>query len=322
MSKLSFFKKSAIAVSLVAGMAAVGTANAGSLAQSVLTLNNFKFLIGGTSTPLSTGAFVPGSLNISDSYQITSTLNGVTTASGGATTGGAPLGQNTICTPSSCPAFLASGSPFTSISSPTVATGNGAMASTNLTGYPISGLAPGPVGATAQTAALSEVNSTGSAGSQSGLTLTTDFTFTLVQAQGITIDFDTIAHLYTNLQPVGSSSASLSWSVTLVNNLTGLTVFSWSPDGVVGTGITGGTEQADGCNLGVTRTRNAAAYDCSGHETATTGVLAASTSYTLSLGHQSISSVSAVVPEPETLSLLGLGLAGLALVSRRRVRKA
>ena len=325
----SSLKKSVIGLALLAGVASVAPAQAGSLAQGTLTISNLIFskLVGTTKTTLAVSDF--SFLNIVDSTNLNPSLNGTNNGATFMTASGIPLGQHTQCVASSCPAFLNPGSPYSNI--PVPAAGNGSLASSNLVGSPISGFflpttppTPIPSPALAQTAALSELTSTGFADSASVLRLQTAFTFSLASAQTLFIDFDALVHLIANIDlGSGSSQASSAWSVNIVNNTTGATVFNWVPNGGAG-GITGGTEINDDCNLGNTvglfSSIGTNQYNCSGHEQASTSLLGA-TLYTLTLRHETDSAVTLVVPEPETLMLMGLGLAGLAFSQRRRVRK-
>lgn len=142
--------------------------------------------------------------------------------------------------------------------------------------------------------------------------------------------------------PGSSSSANMSVSFTITNAL-GLTVFNWSPDGAVGSGITGGTELADAADLNLSYSANTLTsgnlltYDplgcgapngtgtgssCGGTYTALTNNLAAG-NYTLTLNTINSADLAIfptvqLVSEPGTLALLGLGLTGLCLAGRQR----
>ena len=118
-------------------------------------------------------------------------------------------------------------------------------------------------------------------------------------------------------------------SVSLTLRKTGdlVDTFAWAPNGVVGNGIVGGTEQADAENLNLTVTQltpgstvhsGPYAADVFGRYAATTNPFGGG-SYVLSLSMIEKTDVTRnVVPEPGSLALLGLSLAGLAFMRRRK----
>lgn len=114
---------------------------------------------------------------------------------------------------------------------------------------------------------------------------------------------------------VATSFASL--TITLTNNL-GQQVFSWAPDGSVGTGISGGTESQDGVNLNLGITPGVTFNPGSGAFAAQTGSL---TSGVYSLNISMTNQVSAV-PEAHTLSMMLAGLGLVGFVASRRQRRA
>ena len=142
--------------------------------------------------------------------------------------------------------------------------------------------------------------------------------------------------------PGSASAANMSVSFTITNAV-GQTVFNWSPDGIVGSGIAGGTESADAADLNISFSSNTLTagnlltYDplgcgapsgtgtgtsCGGAFTALSNNLVAG-NYTLTLNTVNSADLNIVprvvqVSEPGTLPLLGLGLIGLCLHRRQR----
>ncbi|MGK5079350.1 EDSAP-1 family PEP-CTERM protein [Janthinobacterium sp. HLX7-2] len=168
----------------------------------------------------------------------------------------------------------------------------------------------------------------------------------IVGSPTATLSFDFLASPFMQVflqSTVGTaSSATANLVVTFtITNATGATVFNWTPDGVVNSGISGGTESVDDASLNTSLATNFLTrgnlftYDPSGCGTpAGTGVgtacgsdfsavsnTLAAGNYTLTLNAvESVDLVKqAAAPEPGTLALLGLGLAGLGYASRRKV---
>lgn len=274
---------------------------------------------------------VAGVTNLS---RATATLNGSSVITGGtgfldapqAAVGAVTLGQNNFTEQGAGPGSYSSG--------------DAQIVSTQFPPFP----APG---ATTQTvnAARAFVTPTGTADASGRNGSTTGFTVNFaVGSPTATLAFDFSADPYMKVflnalaGPGSSSTANLVVSFT-ITDAAGATMFNWTPDGIVGTGITGGTETTDSASLNTnlaTTTLTAGptfVYDptlCgtpggTGISTACGGLFAATSdplvagNYTLTLNAvESVDLVLTAVPEPGTLALLGLGLAVVGFASRRK----
>ena len=311
----------AASLALAFGVSMVGTAQASAVAQSVLQVTNFVFSNAATGVALDNSNF--DVINIQDSTNLNPSLNGVFNPYSNFTVGGAPLPLTVRCVPAACPAGLNPGAPFANAATPP--TVDGALAASSLDNSPITGLGQA-LGANARTAALAQLVNPGVANSASNLGLIAQISFSTTNDTTVRIDFDALLHLIAFLNSNLTANSGVGWSIDIVNHAGGTSVFHWAPDGVIGTGITGGTEQADACNLqlsvGVFGPGQTAA-DCSGHERATTGLLLAANQYDLTISHQTRADVLVTrpVPEPSSIMLVGLALAGLGFGARRKQLK-
>ncbi len=332
--KPSKFKMAALASAIL--MCAAGSAQAGSYAVAYLNIQNFAIVV-----DPALGQFA----NSVDSSTASAILNGV----GAGPNGGTGISDAAIAVRGTTVPPVFNNSQFGGGLAITP------IGKTGQTDYSYAdALITHNVNGTfnAQTIAESHLANPGTASALAENKSSTGFSTVVNAASGAIINFDFTADprislfLQTNgaigTFATGSTSAKLTMTCTNAGGCgttaggvaiaDGAIVFSWQPNGVVGgtagvDGVVGGNETADGENLNVGRTLNGppggstdfspAALLANFH--AMTNPLGAGV-YTLQLDMNSSDGVikAAAVPEPGTIALLGLGLGGLAMTSRRR----
>jgi PEP-CTERM motif len=128
--------------------------------------------------------------------------------------------------------------------------------------------------------------------------------------------------LSADIQPGSLAQAILTASLTITNNAGGPAVVTWSPDGTGSVGGTiGGTVESDPYSLNKTLSQFLAGSnqldDPVGVFRMTTGILPVGI-YNITAEQSERVSVVSQVPEPATLALISMGLAGMGFLSRRR----
>lgn len=319
---MTSFKKTCLglAVAATTGLGLAGPASADVFSQGVLQVTNFRFLEGATTTLVDLSDFQV--LIFSDSANHTATLRGTNSSDGlvQAFFGTLDLAQN-------CVGACAAQNDFTH--HPAGLAAEVARSDSLLTGSPISGTGQ-PTGANASTVSEAQLIAAASAGTATvgtTLGLVASFQFTLNNPLAVTIAFaaDNFLRALVNAPAGSTSQATSSWSINIVD-ANNANVFTWAPNGEAGgiSGLAGTTENSDPCSLNTTIGASiltpSSTHTCVGAFSATTAVLAAQTSYTLTLTHTNTSAVTqlATVPEPATMALLGASLLGLGFGARRR----
>jgi hypothetical protein len=177
---------------------------------------------------------------------------------------------------------------------------------------------------------VTSTSANANSGNSSGTVLNSTFTVGGAPAQ-LTFTFDATKFLEALVSagaiPPSEADATITASINIVDN-NGITIFSWAPDGTAGN-ITGGTELRDPFSL---QTSLAALPANPGPLTSSNtcssalgvGCFAAQTNtigtgtYTLQFSIQTRNNLLLAVPEPGTLALFGIALAGVGFSLRRR----
>ncbi|CDG83852.1 EDSAP-1 family PEP-CTERM protein [Janthinobacterium agaricidamnosum] len=313
-------------VPLLATLAMLGAAGSASAGGYGYSYNN---IFGLTITNPTGVITVASTTNISRS---TATLNGVSVINGG---------TGVLDSPQAAVGAVTKGENDFTQQGPTgtYSRGDAQIVSTQFPPFP-----PGATSTQAVNAAEVHLGTTGTGDASGRNGSTTGFSVNFVVGSptaSLLFDFQADPFMQVFLQSnVGAGSSSTANLVVTftITDATGATVFNWAPDGLLGSGIAGGTELADAANLNTGLATNTLTkgtlftYDptgcgaptgtgigtgCGGTFTALTNALAAG-NYTLTLNAVESVDVIKTIPEPTTLALLGLGLAGLCFGSRRK----
>ena len=290
----------------------MGNARADAFAQSILTINNFRLLhADGT-------AYTPADFDVLDgvnSAPARASLNGVTSVA-------APQDFSILSgmNPDVAHQFVGLPNPprgendYTPFPSPPPVPGTFGYADQFLTGSAIS-VGGAPAGATAQTRADASLQAAGSASGDSDVGTSTTFSFTMGDADTMTFAFDAtpFTQAYTTAGPATNAIARLSWSLNIVNLTTGALVLSFQPGALNGDANVSRTGTFSGLS-----TYNPG----TGFFTTTTPELNGEDVYQLTVQHNTLANAlqsAAVVPEPGTLAIFGLGLLGMTAFKRRKL---
>jgi len=321
-----------------AGLLALGlssTAQAGALATSVLQISNFV-ISKSTGVAFDVSDFDTATFTSSSSADISASYNGAIPSGSGDASPTGQINLPAVCQGPGCGGVnsILADNTFPIISTVAGAfpggapNANYAAADQNESGAPITGLIPGPVGATVQSASYVSLLGNGLGSSSANNQLSVDFKFSLATAQSLTFSFTGLLYQEAYLTPGETvpsfAQASNDFSFSIVDE-NGNSVFDWSPNaactGCVGT-VTAPFDMdtarsRTAPNTGVQFAGSALGVASSGLFSATTGLLQAGVLYTLD-GKLKTTADAARIPEPGVLALLGMGLIGMGLTRRRK----
>ncbi|MES3020518.1 MAG: EDSAP-1 family PEP-CTERM protein [Pseudomonadota bacterium] len=310
---MKLLKKTLMLAAAAAGIAfgGMGTAHADSFASSILIIDNFR-LLHSDGTPFSTADFV--NLTGTNDAHATASLNGVfanDAQSFGILSGVNPDVANvTVGAPN--PARPPNN--FTPFPNPPPVPGTFGYADQNLTGSSIQ-IGMAPAGALAQTRADASLAVNGMASGNSDVGTSTTFQFTLAAGDSMTVSFDanpyTQAYVSAGSSPTTNANARLSWSIQIIDLSTGLPVFTYAPNAL---NAMSNVSRTDGFAGTTTYAPGTAAF------LATTPILNATSTYQITIQHNTLANAlqAQAVPEPATLAIFGIGLLGMSAFGRRR----